>query len=126
MSKRSATCNCSTHHAASTSTSRRKKQKYYEPACPLVFEKFKEYSIVQLLRSISRFYHTDWAKYPHRQFYYGCCKQIFVRRVCKSGNLGKLAFETIEKIKNNPGCAIDDIVDISVFYELDNVVNILF
>ena len=128
MSKRPATCTCSTLHSNSTSTSRRQKQKkpHYEPVCPATFEKFKEYSILQLLRSISRFYHTDWSKHPYRQFYYGCCKQIFVRRVCKSGNLGKLAFETIETIKNNPGRGVDDIVDISVFYEVDNVVNILF
>ena len=123
MSKRSAT-----HHSFTTSTSRRKKQKlqHYEPVCPVIFEKFKEYSLIQLIRSIDRFYHTDWSKFPQRQFYYGCCKQIFVRRICKSGNLGKLAFETIEKIKNKNGRLIDDILDFSVFYEIDNVVNILF
>ena len=128
MSKRPATCTCSTYHSDSTSTSRRKKQKrlHYEPICPVTFEKFEDYSILQLLRSISRFYHTDWSKHPCRQFYYGCCRQIFVRRVCKSGKLGKLAFETLETIKNNPGRRDDNIVDISVFYELDNVVNILF
>ena len=129
MSKRPADCTCRTSHSNCISTLRRKKRKTqnnYEPVCPATFERFKECSFLELMRSISRFYHTDWTRHPCRQFYYGCCKQIFVRRVCKSGKLGKLAFDTIETIKKTPGRQIDDIIDISVFYELDNVVNIFF
>ena len=129
MSKRPVDCTCRTSHSNCISTLRRKKRKTqnnYEPVCPATFERFKECSLLELMQSISRFYHTDWSRHPCRQFYYGCCKQIFVRRVCKSGKLGKLAFDTIETIKKTPGRQIDDIIDISVFYELDNVVNILF
>ena len=126
MSKRPATCTCHTSHSDCILRRKKRKTQNYEPVCPATFERFKDCSLLELMRSISRFYHTDWSRYPCRQFYYGCCKQIFVRRVCKSGKLGKLAFDTIETIKKNPGRQVDDIIDISVFYELDNVVNILF
>ena len=128
MSKRPASCTCPTTDSNCTSTSTRKKQKTqnYEPVCSATFENFKDYSLPELLYSITKFYHTDWSRHPCRQFYYGCCKQIFIRRVCKSGKLGKLAFDTIETIKKTPGRHIDEIIDMSVFFEIDNVVNIFF
>ena len=120
MSKRPASCTCPAAHFNCTSTSTRKKQKTqnYEPVCSATFENFKDYSLPELLYSITKFYHTDWSRHPCRQFYYGCCKQIFIRRVCKSGKLGKLAFDTIETIKKKPGRHIDEIIDMSVFFEM--------
>ena len=97
----------------------------YELCSPLNFKDFKEFKMEKLVKMMRQCFHSDWQRLPWTEKYYHGCRQVFVKRVCKAGFSARIAFDIITTLEENKMSPLEDIVDFSVLYEIDNIVMIL-
>ena len=81
----------------------------------VTYEYLKRQNLVMLIRILASNLNCNWDALPWAQKNYAMIKQIFVRKICKSGYSAKLAFDYIHQLKlyiHSEAVEVDEIVDL--------------